>query len=251
MKRSQKLFRDLVGDSFSVTAMDPDPESPVSDDGLMPVFAPEDADIATEDTEDNDALEALEDDLSPGEAQRTLDTMRPLSADEAEILADTPGLEGMTRVDDAEQNDWIIDKSKAGRHAMDEVLDDASYGESMTHEEKLERVGRDSDVGFGFHSLRHLGSGLRRGLGRVASAPMSAARFAAREAMRFVPGRDAQKAKIVHNLYNKLVVEHANFLANQDQAAGTPCSRWSTTRLSPSPGPSPRSRRAGCPPHTS
>jgi len=218
-RRSQRLFRDLVGDSFSVTTMDPDPESPVDDDGLMAVIAPKNEDVSTEDTEDNDAFEALREDLSPGEAQRALDTMRPLSEDEEEILEDTPGLEGLHRVDDAEQNDWIINKSKRGRHAMDEVLDDASYGETMTHEEKLERAGRDSDVGFGF---RGLARGLRRGIGRVARAPLSAARFVGRGAMRFIPGRDAQKARIVRNLYNKLVVEHANYLANQDQAAGNP-----------------------------
>ena len=223
MKKSQKLFRDLVGDSFSVTTMDPDPESPVSDDGLMAVIAPRDADVATEDTEDNDALDALLEDLSPGEAQRTLDTMRPLSEDEEEILDEVPGLDDLTRVDDAEQNQWMIDRSRDGRKAMDKVLDDASYGETMTHEEKLERAGLDTDlgadVGFGFPGLAR---GLWRGVGRIARAPLSAARYLGRGAMRFIPGRDARKARIVRDLYNKLVVEHANWLANQDQGAGNP-----------------------------
>jgi hypothetical protein len=213
----------------------PEGHGPEVDQGLVALLTPLDA---VDDTEDDDALEELQNDLSPGEAQRVLETMRPLDADEAEILDDMPGLEGLQRVDDAEQEEWLADRTKDGYQAMDRVLDDAVYGDTMTKEEQLERSGLDTetsgsgdDLGWGFHvpglsSLKKVASSAYKYGRKGITAPISTARWAQKKAfaaaMRFVPGRDANKARMVKNLNRKLVVEHANFLALQDQRTGRP-----------------------------
>ena len=115
------------------------------------MLTPKDANLAV-DSEDDDAFAALEDDLSPGEAQRVLDTMRPLSKEEEKILDDLPEIDDLRKVDDAEQEKWLLDKTRDGYRAMDKVLEDSVYGDDMDHEEKLERLGLDTDSGLGFDS---------------------------------------------------------------------------------------------------
>jgi hypothetical protein len=105
---------------------------------------------------------------------------------------------------------------------------DAADAEALAREEAMKTkevqadpstLVRDSDSdeaeGWGFHSLTH---GLRKGLGKVASVATTPMKFAAH----FIPGRDARKAALVRNTYQKLWYEHANWLAIQDKNAGQP-----------------------------
>jgi hypothetical protein len=199
-----------------------------NDRGFEAVVSPAEQSLATE-SEDDDAFTALREDLSPGEAQEVLDTMRPLSPAERQILDDIPELEGMTRVDDAEQEESLINRARSGYRAMDQVLDDAVYGDTMTDEEKLERIGQDTDLGWGLpglSSIKKLTKRIPGGkfVGRLASTPLNAAKWAGKKvastAMKFVPGRDAGKAKLVKGAYSKLLTQHANWLGLQDQKAG-------------------------------
>ncbi len=188
------------------------------------------------DEEENEAaFEGLQDaGLSEKEAQETVDFMRPLSKEEEEILDEYPELEGLTRVDDAEHEQRLGELNKDGNKAMDRVFEDAVYGEGqMQDEEKMERKDTDhvagtDDSGWG---LRSAFRSVKRGIRKAASAPMSVARRGARLAKRgirapfslvkkFVPSRDRGKARLVQNLYRKLWFEHANWLAQQDKAAG-------------------------------
>ncbi len=233
------MKRTKIGDSLHSTAIVEDPEIPESDGGLVALLSPKNEGIAT-DSEDVDAFEALQEDLSPGEAQAVLNTMRPLSPEEEKILDEVPGLEDLRKVDDAEEEEWLATQTKRGYRAMDDVLDDAVFGDDMNNEEKLERMGTDTDLGWslpGLSAIKRVASapvslanrGLRRLPGgkfasRFASAPLSAAKWAKRKvtsaAMSFVPGRDAGKAKLVKDAYGKLVTQHANWLGIQDQQAG-------------------------------
>ena len=104
---------------------------------------------------------------------------------------------------------------------MDRVLQDAVYGEgNMQDEEQMERHDTDDQSGWGIRSsLRRARRLAKRGV----TAPVSAARRGLRAGLRkFVPNRDAAKAKLVRNLYRKLWFEHSNWLAQQDKAAGVP-----------------------------
>ena len=199
------------------TALQPIDDDPGFDNkGYTSLLSPETND-ASEENEDDFAFQGLrEAGLSPGEAQREVDFMRPLDEEEADILATTPGLDGMTRVDDPEHQQWLLKIAKQDSKGMDHVLDDAIYGETTMNrnEERMEREDVDS-TGSLFGRLKR---GLKKGLS-VATSPV---RKLGSVAMRFVPGRDARKAKLVRNLYKKLWYEHANWLGKQDKAAGIP-----------------------------
>jgi hypothetical protein len=223
--------QDLLGQLID-TALQPDDYDPMMDsDGNTGLYVPADASIA-DDTEEDDAFEALREDLSPGEAQEVASTMRPLSPQERHILETTPGLKGLTRVDDAEHEDWMIENSHGGYKALDPLLDDAIYGDSQmnNNEEKMERLGIDSDSGWGFSSLKKLGKkaykygkkGITTPLSYAKRAALTPAKFALKQAKRFMPNRDRAKALLVKNLYKKLWVEHANWLGIQDQKMGLP-----------------------------
>ena len=213
------------------TATVPFDDDPGSDDkGYTPVLSPEDNDPADEDADDAAFKGLLDSGLSQEEAQETIEFMRPLDEDEREILEEEPGLEGITRVDDAEHDEWLGQKASEGNYAIDRALEDAVYGDNtMAHdEERMER--NDTDSGWGFHSLTH---GLRKGFSKgihLATKPISmSARLAKRGVSmtasmtrHFIPSRDGGKAKLVKSLYKKLWFEHANWLATQDQNAGRP-----------------------------
>ena len=129
------------------TATQPIDDDPGFDErGYTSLLVPEGSSPG-EESEDDDAYEGLrESGLSPQEAQQTVDTMRPLSDDELEILKENPGLEGLTRVDDAERQAWLAEKAGQGNKAMDRAAEDAVYGEhNMNHdEEKMEQADTDS-----------------------------------------------------------------------------------------------------------
>ena len=139
-------FEDNLGTLID-TALQPVDDDPGFDNkGSTALLAPE-TDDASEETEDDAAFQGLrEAGLSPGEAQREVDTMRPLDEEEADILATTTGLKGLTRVDDPEHQQWLRAVAKEDSKGMDRVLDDATYGETTTNrsEERMEREDVDS-----------------------------------------------------------------------------------------------------------
>lgn len=214
--------QDLLGRILDTTLQPDDYDPTMDSDGGTALYVPLDANLS-DDTEADDAFSALREELSPGEATSVVETMRPLSAAEQEILRNNPGLKGLTRVDDAEHEDWMIDNSRRGYEGLDPILDDAVYGAShMNHnEEKMEQLGLDSDTGFGFRSIRR---GISKGLRKAGKTAYkySGAKKLGSLAKKFVPNRDAAKAKLVKNLHKKLWVEHANWLGLQDQKAGLP-----------------------------
>ena len=243
-------FSRLLGDEVTSTSVGPDDLDPLlTRDGLAAIITPADANLAV-DSEEDDAFDALQEDLSPGEAQRVVETMRPLSKEERKIVNELP-LEGLRKVDDAAEEEWLANLSRKGYHAMDEVLDDAIYGDDMDKDEKLERIGRDTETGWNplstvkRYTKKALttplsitqkvvgkipgGSFANRGISlvkRFGDAPLASAKWAGKKvagaAMRFIPGRDAQKAKLVKNAYQTMVTQHANWLGLQAKQAGRP-----------------------------
>ena len=211
-------FEDKLGILID-TALQPIDDDPGFDDkGSTALLTPE-TDDASEETEDDAAFQGLrEAGLSPGEAQRTVDTMRPLDDEEADILATTPGLDRLTKVDDPERQQWLRAVAKEGGKGMDHVLDDATYGETTMNrnEERMEREDVDS-TGSWWKHLNPISQ--LKSAAKLATYPM---RKLGSLAMHFVPGRDAGKATIVRNTYKKLWYEHANWLAQQDVNAGLP-----------------------------
>jgi hypothetical protein len=208
-----------VTDKLDITseAISPDDEL---DEGLVALLTPEDAGVE-DDVEDDDALEALQEDLSPGEAARVLETMRPLDAEERKILDDMPELRGLRRVDDPAEEEWLAARLADGYQAMDKVLDDSVFGDTdMNNDEELLEQ-NDTDSGWSLPGLskikKYAGKGLRTLDPRW---QYKKARGALALVKKFVPGRDRGKAAMVKRLNNKLVVEHANWLAIQDQRSG-------------------------------
>jgi len=219
MSKSSDLLGLIIDTSLQPADDDPD----FDDKGYANLLVPQDNSPGDE-SEDDDAYEGLrESGLSPQEAQQTVDTMRPLNADERELLEDTPGLEGLTRVDDPERQEWLAEKAREGKKSMDRVFEDASYGDNtMAHdEERMERADTDDQMGWGFKSMfKKVGRGLKKGLTTYNPAYRVAKKGFKMTAGRFMPNRDAQKAKMVKSLYNRLWFEHANWLGVQDQNAG-------------------------------
>ena len=198
---------------------------PIDDDpgfdgkGYTALVTPEDNNPASPDEDDAAYEGLLRSGLSPEEAQETVDFMRPASPEEQEILEETPLLDGLTRVDDAEHDGWLGQKAKEGHKALDRALEDAVYGDNtMSHdEEQMERM--DSDSGWGFRSaFRKVGRGLKKA-GRMATSPI---KKVGSLATRLIPGDKARKARLLRNTYKKLWYEHANWLAHQDKAANLP-----------------------------
>lgn len=211
-------------DEVVATALDREPAG--ADDGGFPaVLSPEGAEI-DDVTEDDDAFEALREDLSPGEAARSLEDLRPLSEEENKILDDFP-LEDLHRVDDAEHQQFMRKVAGSGHRGIDEVLDDVTYGDTMNHEEKMERIDSDDQLGWsipGVSSLKKIASSAYKYGKKGVTAPLSATKWAGKRALglvkKFVPSRDRGKAQMVKNLDRRLVVEHANWLGLRDQRAG-------------------------------
>ncbi len=240
------------GDPPLVDERDPDDDPyDLTRDGLLAVLTPKDPYKAV-DSEDDVAFRELEDDTSPGEAQRILDTMRPLSVEEEEILDELPSdMDDFRKVDDPDEEQWLLDRKHEGYHAMDTVLDDSLYGDAMTTEEQMERLGTDDESGFGFGFIKNIGKKIGSTVKKGVTAPLSAAKWVGKktigQVMRFVPGRDAGKAKMVRDAYNKMVREHANWLGLQDQKAGRPVRPASFYQAQSRPWASAQLRAAGLP----
>ena len=213
--------QDMLGRLID-TALQQDDDAPSFDGkGYTALRTRRGADIS-DDTEDDDAFQALrESGLSPQEAQAEVDYMKPLSEAEANILEETPLLDGLTMVDDAAHQQWLLNVASKDRKGMDRVKEDAIYGENSmnNNEERMEREDVDTDSGWGFHSLTHaVSSAAHKGLHaaeRVAKAPFGA------------PGTLRPRARRPQGspgpqYLHKLWYEHANWLAHQDNNAGRP-----------------------------
>ena len=168
---------------------------PLIEPSSLEIEMPEDEEL----TDDDEALDLLSEPgyahLTPGEAQALVTYMRPLTDDEAAI-ADDPDLGDLRWVDNPAHTDDVL-KAGEGDRGLDQLFNDASYGETMTPEEILDR--RDSDK---------------------IPTRMTARRIHARAKTSYDPRRDFPKAAVVTGLGKKLVVEHANWLADQDKSSG-------------------------------
>lgn len=221
-----KWYQD-TGDEDLDGSDDFDDDKMISEDGyatMSPAF------------DESEMLEALEDpsptepqaELEPQEAYEAMKFQAPLSKEERAILTATPFLQEDPRggnsapirwVDDADHFEWMHQRMKDRHKAMDEVLEDEMYGASMTEEEAMDRAG--TEVGFKLRLrkpkigkfVRKVGRGVRRA-GAVVARPVS------KLVKKFVPGRDAGKAKMVKGLNAKLVKEHTNFLMVSDRKRG-------------------------------
>ena len=193
---------------------DSDDDSMVDEDGyteMTPSFDENEMLLALESPDPTDTQAELD----PQEAYEAMLFQAPLSKEEAEVIDSTPMLfddphndrgNPIRWVDDPDHNEWIMQRTMGRYKAMDEVLEDQMYGDgdifgaprALTEEESAERAG--SDVGLRAPKfVRRATSGIKR-----------AWKGFSRE-------RDAEKAKLVKQLYGKLVKEHANYL----QAQGT------------------------------
>jgi hypothetical protein len=175
-----------------------------------PLISPSSIEITvpkgTELTDDPDAYEALIDNrgglgVSPGEAAAIVTYSRPLSEEEKEMVAE-PMFDGIRWVDDPSHTSDVLKAGKTER-GVDTYLDDASYGDHhmRSPEEQAERQDSDRFAGWNWRAQPK------------ASKPLPST---------FVPARDAAKAKLLNAVSKKLVVEHANWLADQDKASGNP-----------------------------
>lgn len=241
----------------------------------VPDPAREEDELLEQSLTEDDLYETLEDESSPGEASRDIDAAEPLTRNESEIV-DDPSFRGIDRVDDPLHDDFVRRVVRRGQRGLDAVLDDAVYGDTMTKEERLERTGSDDESGWSIPGLSFIKKvatapislarkipgvsyvdKLRRKIpgmsyvDKFARAPFTAAQWAKRKTFglvkKFVPRRDVNKAKIVRNLNRKLVVEHANWLANQDQRTGRPVQPISYYRSQSRPWARQQIRAAGLP----
>lgn len=204
---------------------DTDDDPMMSEDGyttITPHFDEDEMLIALEDPPDDEPQ--AED--PPQEAYEAMKFQTPLDKEEEFLLSTTPFLQDdphghgdpIRWIDEPDHEEWLENRASEKHKGMDEVLEDTMYG-NLTEEEMMDRAG--SEVGrFGLSSLkkglRSAGRGLKKA-GRVATMPVAKL---ASVVKKFVPGRDAGKAKMVKSLNAKLVREHANWLATNDRKRG-------------------------------
>ena len=128
----------FVQDDESGATQDKFPEAPV----LIAPTSREYHGTATE-SDDTPAYEEFEaEGISPGEAQRYVDYMRPLSAEEEEMV-DDPMYQGMEFVDDAATLEQTLRHVKGGQNAMTNFAQDESYGDVNGAEESSDRDDTD------------------------------------------------------------------------------------------------------------
>lgn len=204
---------------------DTDDDAMVSEDGYTEIRP---------DFDEDDMLEALEDpaitepqaDIPPQEAYEAMKFQAPLDKEEEFFLSTTPFLQEdphghgdpIRWIDDPDHEEWLANRAAEKHKGMDEVLEDEMYG-NLTEEERMDRAG--TEVGFSIRkSLRKVGRAAKRAGGVAARVATTPARQLAKVVKKFVPSRDAGKAKMVKDLNAKLVREHANWLATNDRKRG-------------------------------
>lgn len=204
---------------------DTDDDAMVSEDGyttITPQFDEDEMLSALEDPPDDEPQ--AED--PPQEAYEAMKFQAPLNKEEKFLLSSTPFLQEdphghgnpIRWVDDPDHEEWLANRASENHKAMDEVLEDEMYG-NLTPEERMDRAG--TEVGFSIRkSLRKVGRVAKRAGGVAARVATTPARQLAKVVKKFVPSRDAGKAKMVKDLNAKLVREHANWLATNDRKRG-------------------------------
>ena len=116
---------DLLGLMFSTATVPIDDDPGFDGKGYTALVTPEDNNPADRDEDDAAYAGLLRSGLSPEEAQESVDFMKPISDEERAILEETPLLDGLTRVDDAEHDQWLGQKAKEGHNAIDRAREDA------------------------------------------------------------------------------------------------------------------------------
>jgi hypothetical protein len=194
------------------TATQPDDDDPMFDDDGHTFTNPEFDEARMLHAVEHPRIDDPQAKQAPQEAYDLMKFSAPLSEDELEILQSTPFLEpGMTFVDDADHEEWLMNRMRDKRAAFDGVLEDTSYGD---------------ESGFGLSSITHAVSRAARGVTsaatRLPGAGLAARglRAAAGLVKKFVPSRDAQKAAIVKQTNTRLVAGRANFLQMADVRRG-------------------------------
>lgn len=147
-------------------------------------------------------------DLSPGEAEDLIEYMRPLSEDEREFMETTPFVNDLRWVDDPAHIEDVLRAGKDGR-GVDSYLRDTSYGDHMNADEIANR--KDTDKFAGWKSM-----------GLVPQAPRALLKQSVQKPIPVAVKIEHGKRALVSQLGKKLVVEHANWLADQDKSSGFP-----------------------------
>jgi hypothetical protein len=144
--------------------------------------------------DDPEGWDGLREDLEPGEAEKYLQYMRPLTTEEAELVED-PMFNDLRWVDDPAH---IQDVLRAGKNerGVDKYLEDTTYGDALmkTEEELADRLDCDKLASWGDN-------------------------FARRPAT-YVPARDRKKLALVREMSSALQCGHARYLKAADRAAG-------------------------------
>ena len=161
--------------------------------------------------DDDDAYAALTaegaSDLSPGEAEDLIEYMRPLSEDEEEFIETSPLMNDLRWIDDPAHTEDVLKAGKDGR-GVDVYLRDAIYGDTMNEDELANR--NDSDKFAGWKAMGLIEPQRATQLVAVAKPIPVATRI-----------RYANKT-MMNELGQKMIVEHANWLADQDKAQKLP-----------------------------
>lgn len=113
------------------TALTPDDDDPMfTDDGYTAMTSQFGPDQMLEALEDPDPTEPQAE-LSPQEAYELMTYEQPESKEELEILRETPFLgPELSWIDDTDHTQWILEKMRDKRKAMDYVLEDQMYGDA-------------------------------------------------------------------------------------------------------------------------
>ena len=192
---------------FIDTALQPDDDAPSFDDDGQTHMRPAFDEFSMLEVLENPGGE-VQAQLSPQQAYEEMKYSAPLSEEEREILNETPFLgPELTYVDDADHTEWLLNRAKDKRAAMDFILEDQMYGEDLG----------DDELGFGLSSLTHA---LKRAGGAVTHAALMPAHLLANVVKKFVPSRDAQKARLLRQTNARLVQGRANFLQMHDIRSG-------------------------------
>lgn len=187
------------------TAMVPDDDDPDTTDDGYTWNRPEFDEFDMLRTLEKPPIGDPQAELPPQEAYDLMKFSAPLDKEEEFVLDSTPFLQpegGLSFVDDADHDEWLMNRMRDKRGAMDNVLEDQMYGD---------------DLGFGLSSITRAVKGAARA---AAHAPGNVARAAAGLVKKFVPNRDAQKAALVRQTNTRLVNGRANFLQMTDVRRG-------------------------------
>jgi hypothetical protein len=156
--------------------------------------------------------------VSPGEAQRLIDYMRPLTEQE-EALAQNPMFNDLTFVDDAASVDDMLKHARGGSKAMTKFMDDQIYGDAMSDEEQAERYDSEGFVPGTLPTITN------QALFNPRSAQYEIVSLVDEPNVKRITNQSlvnerAAKYTVISGLSRTLVDEHAAWLEEQDRKAG-------------------------------